>query len=271
MTFPEAALFLCLLALAGIVLIWAWIPPLFHWLGCYHVRNDEDRAPPVTHMEQPEYRDFAAQLQALGFTPVSGYRKTIRYFLHHWVKTFQGRVFLSPDGLCAAKIYWLNACDLPRVSFNTLLGNGTLLETCNSLPELRVDQPDSIRWGLLTCDLGQLHDEHRKVVAERTGTGSPPQPFHGLADVIAASEAVDWPSLKRTRSTAGQMLLIYVLFFFAAGTSVAALLEDHPCALPAAAIAGGLSTLLLKVVHYYAIRSSRKEELEQAKVTAPDA
>jgi len=219
-------------------------------------------------MDVPEYRDFDAQLQGLGFRPLGGYAKTVRFFLHYWVKTYRGRVFLAPDRRCAAKIYWLHALDLPRVSFNSLLSNGALLETSNALEQLRIEKADHLRWGYVTRDLGDLLGLHQAAVAAWTGAGAPPQNFGDLTQILAVDERVDWHRLARTWSTSALLLVVYLMFFTSVGFIVTNELGEHPCAQPVAALAGGLCVLFLRLMHLVHVRAHRQAELSRARTAA---
>jgi hypothetical protein len=267
MTTAEAVLFLTMLCLATIVLIWAWIPPLFHLLGFSTMDSQEDPSPPLQRMEQPDYQDFDAQLRALGFEAVGGYRKTVWYFLHHWTKSFHGRVFLAPDRRCYAMIAWLHAFDLPRVRFGTLLGSGALLETSNALEELRIVRSDRIRTGHVTRDLKKLLAVHQEQVTEWSPDGSPPHTFTGLADAIAVDERVErtyltsWPA----RLVAGLVLVVNFGLFAGPGLLVANSMGEQPCTLPAAVLTGAVGVFLFQMLHFVHIRTHRQAELCRAR------
>ena len=111
-------------------------------------------------------------LRRNGFEPVGPRRTTCWFFLHHWYKTFQSRVFAARQGDGIALAYRLRAWDRWRLCFVTAFSDGAIVETANQMESFRIDEPDHLRWGLATPDRGLLLERHREACRDFAGAGS---------------------------------------------------------------------------------------------------
>jgi hypothetical protein len=150
---------------AGAVALWLWLPALLNALGLtlWRVSINHDAAALEPSGSDAEYQDLFAQLRRLGFAPVGSRRKTCWFFLHHWYRNFQSRLFAAPQGDCIAVTYKLRPWDPWRLYFVTAFSDGGIVETANQMENLRIDEPDHVRSGLATPDRAVLLERHREV------------------------------------------------------------------------------------------------------------
>jgi hypothetical protein len=150
---------------AGAVVVWRWLPALLNALGLtvWRVSVDDEAAALEPADGDAAYADLFAQLRRLGFVPVGRRCKTCWFFLHHWRRTFQARVFAAPQGDCLAVTYKLRPWDPWRLYFVTAFSDGAIVETANQMEHFRIDEPDHVRTGLATPDRAELLERHREV------------------------------------------------------------------------------------------------------------
>ena len=68
-----------------------------------------------------------------GFEPVGQRSNTLWFFLHHWYRNFQSRVFAARQGDCIAVTYKLRDWDSWRLCFATAFSDGAILQTANQM------------------------------------------------------------------------------------------------------------------------------------------
>jgi hypothetical protein len=159
---------------AGAVVLWRLLPAVFNALGLTLRRGsiDHDAAALEPSGDDAGYDDLFSQLRLNGFEPVGRRNSTFWFFLHHWYKTFQSRVFAAREGDCIALAYQLRAWDRWRLCFVSAFSDGAIVETANQMESFRIDEPDHLRWGLATPDRSLLLKRHREVCREFAGAGS---------------------------------------------------------------------------------------------------
>jgi hypothetical protein len=159
---------------AGAVALWRLMPAVFNALGLTFRRGfiDDNAGALEPCGDDAEYDELFNQLRNLGFEPVGRRSNTCWFFLHHWYRNFQARVFAARQGDCIAVAYQLRAWDQWRLCFVTTFSDGAIVQTANQLERLRIEEPDHLRWGLATPDRGLLLERHREVCREFAGAGS---------------------------------------------------------------------------------------------------
>jgi hypothetical protein len=159
---------------AGAVAVWRLLPAVLNALGLTfrHGSIDGDAAALEPSGDDAEYDDLFAQLRRNGFEPVGRRSTTCWFFLHHWHKNFQSRVFAARQGDCIALAYRLRVWDRWRLCFVTAFSDESIVETANQMERFRIDEPDHLRWGLATPDRGLLLERHREVCREFAAAGS---------------------------------------------------------------------------------------------------
>src|SRR5262245_58027232 len=87
---------------AGAVALWRLLPAVLNALGltCRRSLIDDDAAALEPWGDDAAYEDLFGQLRRLGFAPVGRRSTTCWFFLHHWYRNFQSRVFTLPHGDC---------------------------------------------------------------------------------------------------------------------------------------------------------------------------
>ena len=133
---------------------------------------DDDAAALEPSGDDAEYEDLFGQLRSLGFEPVGRRSTTCWFFLHHWCRNFQSRIFAARQGDCIALTYKLRPWDPWRLCFVTAFSDGAIVETANQMESLRIDEPDHLRWGLATPDRALLLERHREVCRDFAAAGS---------------------------------------------------------------------------------------------------
>jgi hypothetical protein len=150
------------------------LPGVLNALGLtrWQVSMDDDAAALEPSGSDAEYEELFAQLRSLRFVPVGTRSKTCWFFLHHWSRNFQARIFDGPRGDCIAVTYKLRPWDPWRLYFVTAFSDGAIVVTANQMENLRIDEPDHLRWGLATPDRGLLLERHREVCRSFAAEGS---------------------------------------------------------------------------------------------------
>jgi hypothetical protein len=161
-------------AAAGVVALWMWLPAVLNAMGLtlWRVSMGADAAALEPSGSDVEYERLFAQLRSLGFAPVGMRNKTCWFFIHHWYRNFQARIFDVPQGDCIAVTYRLRPWDPWRLCFVTGFYDGAIVETANQMERLRIDEPDHFRWGLATPDRALLLERHREVCRNFAAAGS---------------------------------------------------------------------------------------------------
>ena len=113
--------------------------------------------------DDAEYETLFGQLRCLGFEPVGRRSTTYWFFLHHWYRNFQSRVFASRQGDCIALTYKLRDWDPWRLCFVTAFSDGAILQTANQMESFRIEEPNYFRWALATPDRALLLERHREA------------------------------------------------------------------------------------------------------------
>jgi hypothetical protein len=159
---------------AWAVVLWMWLPAVLNALGLtlLQVSMDDDAAALEPSGSDAAYEELFAQLRRLGFVPVGRRSKTCWFFLHHWYRNFQARIFAVPRGDCIAVTYKLWPWDPWRLCFLTAFSDGAIVETANQMESLRIDEPDYLRWGLATPDRALLLERHREACRSFAAGGS---------------------------------------------------------------------------------------------------
>jgi hypothetical protein len=159
---------------AGAVALWRWLPAVLNALGLtmWQVTMDDDAASLEPCGSDAAYEELFGQLRCLGFVPVGTRSKTCWFFLHHWYRNFQARIFAMPEGDCLAVTYKLRPWDPWRLCFMTAFSDGAIVQTANQMESLRIDEPDYLRWGLATLDRAMLLARHREVCRSFAAGGS---------------------------------------------------------------------------------------------------
>jgi hypothetical protein len=159
---------------AGAVALWRWLPAVLNALGLtlWRVSMDDNAAALQPSGSDAAYEELFAQLRGLGFVPVGRRSKTGWFFLHHWYRNFQARLFAGPQGDCIAVTYQLRSWDPWRLCFMTAFSDGAIVQTANQMERLRIDEPDYLRWGLATRDRALLLERHREACRSFAADGS---------------------------------------------------------------------------------------------------
>jgi hypothetical protein len=158
---------------AGAVLIWMFLPAVINALGLTYRQGhvDDHAAALEPSSNDPEYEALFGQLRCLGFEPVGRLSTTYWFFLHHWYRNFQSRVFAVRQGDCIALTYKLRSWDCWRLCFVTAFSDGAVLETANQMESFRIEEPDHFRWGLATLDRALLLERHREACRDFAAAG----------------------------------------------------------------------------------------------------
>jgi hypothetical protein len=250
---------------AGAVAFWMIMPAVLNALGLTYWQGgiDDDAAALEPSGDDAEYQALFDQLRRLGFEPVGRRSNTYWFFLHHWYRNFQSRVFAVPQGDCIALTYKLRAWDPWRLCFVTAFSDGAILQTANQMESFRIDEPNFLRWGLATPDRALLLERHGEACrgfAAAGGRSIAVLPAHEVNRLSRDHEARNhfkrhrWTGLK-TMSTSLWGLGIVLALVSPWG-------ETDPYLLPVGVIAWGL---LWPFVHAHLFRASA------AKFRADDA
>jgi hypothetical protein len=159
---------------AGAVALWMLLPAVLSALGLTLHRSfiDEDAGALEPTGNDAEYEDLFTQLRGLGFEPVGRRSTTCWFFLIHWYRKFQSRVFTARKGDAIALAYKLRAWDRWRLCFVTAFSDEAIVETANQMEDLKINEPDRLRWGLATPDRALLLERHREVCQDFAVAGS---------------------------------------------------------------------------------------------------
>jgi hypothetical protein len=158
---------------AGAVGLWMLLPAVLNALGLTyrHGHVDHDAAALKPSTDDAEYEVLFGQLKRLEFGPVGRRSTSCWFFIHHWYRNFQSRVFVVREGNCIALVYKLRAWDRWRLCFVTAFSDGAILETANQMEGFRIEEPSYLRWGLATPDRASLLERHREACQDFAAAG----------------------------------------------------------------------------------------------------
>jgi hypothetical protein len=158
---------------AGAVALWMFLPAVLNALGLTYLQCylDYDPAALEPSGDDAEYEALFGELRRLGFEPVGKRSTSCWLFVHHWYRNFQSRVFAVRKGDCVALTYKLWAWDRWRLCFVTAFWDEAILETANQMENLRIEEPDYLRWGLATPDRALLLERHREACRDFAAAG----------------------------------------------------------------------------------------------------
>ena len=241
---------------AGAVALWMWLPAVLNALGLtlWQVSMDDDAAALEPSGSDATYDELFAQLRCLGFAPVGTRSKTCWFFLHHWYRNFQARIFAVPQGDCIAVTYKLRPWDPWRLYFVTAFSDGAIVHTANQMEKHRIDEPDYLRWALATPDRALLLERHREVCRSFAAEGSRSVAVLPVEEVnrLELHHASRYHR-KRHRWT-GLKVMSNSLWFLGIGLLLARRFADTaPYLLPVSVIAWGF---LWPAVHAYLFRAA---------------
>jgi hypothetical protein len=150
---------------AGAVALWRLLPAVFNALGLTYRYGyvDDEAAALEPAGDDAEYAALFGQLRQLGFEPVGRRSNTVWFFLHHWYRNFQSRIFAAQQGDCIALTFKLRTWDPWRLCFVTAFSDGAILSTANQMESFRIAEPNFVRWGLATPDRALLLERHREA------------------------------------------------------------------------------------------------------------
>jgi hypothetical protein len=248
---------------AGLVASWMLLPAILNALGLTYRQGsiDYDSMALEPSGDDAEYGAVFDQLRRLGFEPVGKRNQTIWFFLHHWRKTFQSRVFALRRGHCIALIYKLRIWDDWRLCFVTAFTDGAVLETANQMENFRIEEPDYLRWGLATPDRALLLERHREACQDFATAGERKVvdlPADEVDELIRNHEARN--HLKAHRWT-GLAVMLPALCCLGIGlTLLRALGGSAPCLLPLGVIAWGLLWPIVQAQLFRAASASSRAE-----------
>jgi hypothetical protein len=241
---------------AGAVVLWRCLPAVLNALGLtlWQVSTDDDAAALEPSGSDAEYEELFTQLRRLEFVPVGTRSKTCWFFSHHWRRNFQARIFAARQGDCFAVTFKLRPWDPWRLCFMTAFSDGAMVHTANQMEDLRIDEPDYVRWGLATPDRALLLERHREVCRGFAARGS-----RSVA-VLSAEEANRLELAHAARHHrqrhrwAGLKMMSYSMWFLGIGLLLMRrFAEPAPFLLPIGVIAWGL---LWPAVHAYLFRAA---------------
>jgi hypothetical protein len=226
-----------------------FLPAVLNALGLTyrHGHVDDDAAALEPSSDDAEYEALFGQLRRLEFEPVGRRYTTCWFFIHHWYRSFQSRVFAARQGDCIALTYKLRAWDPWRLCFVTAFSDGAILETANQMETFRVEEPNFLRWALATPDRGMLLERHRQACRDFAAAGGRSVavlPADEVSRLSRYHEALNhrrrhrWTGLKTMAPSLGCLGIGLALVGRFAGTA--------PSLLPIAIIAWGV---LWPVVH----------------------
>jgi hypothetical protein len=127
----------------------------------------------------PRYPDLLDQLRDLGFDPLAVRVERAWFYLWYWVRTSlpgailgrRGKARFADGRDCFATLYRLYRGDPWRLSFATILTDGTLVSTANQIERLRINRPGYWRAAYITEDPSELLRVHEKTVADFAARG----------------------------------------------------------------------------------------------------
>jgi hypothetical protein len=159
---------------AGAVLLWMFLPAVLNALGLTLRKSviDDHVVALEPSGNDAEYEELFSDLRRLGFEPVGRRSTTCWFFLHHWYRNFQSRVFAAQQGDGIALAYKLRVWDPWRLCFVTAFSDGAIVQTANQMERFRINEPDHLRWGLATPDRALLLEQHREVCRDFAAVGS---------------------------------------------------------------------------------------------------
>jgi hypothetical protein len=241
---------------AGAVALWRAFPAVCNALGltlrqCVLEENPSAIEPTG---DDAEYEELVEQLRSLGFEPVGRRTQTCWLFLHHWYRRFESRVFAAREGDCIALTYKLRAWDPWRLCFVTAFSDGAIVETANQLAHFRIDEPEHLRWGLVTPERGLLLERHRAVCREFAVQGSRTVALLSAAEVNQCSLRQQARHHLRRNRWSGLRTMSASLWYLGIGLIVMRLLVGKaPYVVPASILAWGV---LWPAVHAHLFRAA---------------
>lgn len=188
-TLPEPAASLLWCA-AALVAVWVCLPMLFMMLGLSWVRYTVVGGPEALEPtdDDAQYADLFDRLRELGFEPLGARVESGLFCTGHYYKRFpQGRVFATPAGDCFATLYRIFSGHPWRLSFHTVFTDGSLVQTANQMPNMRIEMPGYLRWGHATPDLAELLDLHRNAADNyggALGLSVASTDLHGICEAV---------------------------------------------------------------------------------------
>jgi hypothetical protein len=219
------------------------LPAVLNALGLTlrHSVIEHDPAAVEPSGDDAEYEDLAGQLRRLGFEPVGPRTTTVWFFLHHWHRKFESRVWAARQGDCIALTYKLRDWDPWRLCFVTAFSDGAIVETANQMANFRIDEPDHYRWALITPDRGLLLERHRAVCRDFAAAGARSVANLPAEQVNQCEQAVSSRSHRRRHRFQGLNTMAGSLVTLCAGLAlVYRFADDAPFLYPATIFAWGL-------------------------------
>jgi hypothetical protein len=265
---------------AGAVALWMFLPAVLDALGLTyrygHVENDAAAIEPSG--DDDEYEALFGELRGLGFEPVGRRSNTCWFFLHHWYRNFQARIFVehvrTPSGALRqgesmATTYKLRAWDPWRLCFVTAFSDGAILITANQMERLRIDEPKYMRWGLATPDRALLLERHREACRDFAAGGRQAAVLsaHEVNNLILHHEARNhrkqyrWNGLKSRRAYLGWLAVWLALVY--------PFTETAPALLPLSIIGWGLVVPFVHAHLFRVVSASFRAEDERRQRTDP--
>jgi hypothetical protein len=241
---------------AGAIALWRVLPAVLNALGLTYRQGyvDDDASALEPAGDDAEYEALFGQLRCLGFEPVGRRSNSYWFFLHHWYRNFQSRVFAVRQGDCIALTYKLRAWDSWRLCFVTAFSDGAIVETANQMESLRIEELHHLRWGLATPDRALLLERHREACRDFATAGGrnvavlPADEVNRLIGDHTARyhrQRHRWSGLKALSTSLGCLGIGLALVSQAGGAA--------PYLLPVSVIAWGL---LWPVVHAHLFRAA---------------
>jgi hypothetical protein len=256
---------------AGAAAMWMLLPAVLNALGLTLRRSVIEDNPTAAEPtgDDAEYEDLVGQLRQLGFEPVGRRTTTCWLFLHHWYRKFESRVFAAREGDCIALTYKLRTWDPWRLCFATAFSDGAIVETANQMANFRIDEPDHLRWGLVTPDRGLLLKRHREVCRdfEAGGRRIAKLPAGEVNECIQHHES---SYHRRQHRWTGLNIMSVALVFLGIGLVLIRRFGNEPYLYPVSILAWGL---LWPAVHAYlfhaAAGANRARDARQSNQPAP--
>jgi hypothetical protein len=236
---------------AGLAAAWVLLPMLLALLGFTHSWSECNDNPALAE-PPPEDSDYAAvyeKLTALGLAPIGTRGEFVRFLGHHWLKSFQVRMFAAPDGRVFASVYRFFDDDPYRVCFSTGFTDGSLVQSGNSLEILKIQEEGYLRWGFATTDLAELLALHRELADQHAAAEGRAMARNDLASIDQIITLHCGRTLRKSaRGTAVASLQLAMTFLGIIPLTLGSSLGFSSRLVPVGLLAGGLW-------HAFAIRS----------------
>jgi hypothetical protein len=238
-------------AAAGLVAAWVLLPMLLGLLGFTHSWSECTDNPTLAE-PPPDDSDYAAvyeKLTALGLAPSGTRGEFVRFLGHHWLKSFQVRMFGAPDGRLFASVYRFFDDDPYRVCFSTGFTDGSLVQSGNSLEILKIQEEGYLRWGFATTDLAELLALHRELADQHAAAEGRSVASNDLASIDQIITLHCGRALRKSApGTAAASLQLAMMFLGIIPLTLGSSLGFGSRLVPVGLLAGGLW-------HAFAIRS----------------